>query len=220
MGLSDSNLSHPSALLVFSQRSRFSCWPRCRPAPRGGPNTQVLRMSLRLRSQDSLAHETHGALEAPSHRARSCPKLTRSRGAWRNSRVAASTIQASGRFRSKSVDVAESTRSFSRRVDAIAFTRCGCTSTELAPLRPDHFQEHWPVPRFSENGTVDSVRGGYSLNPRFTLTRARGHKFSAEEKSHMVLEGVRAEVSVAELCQREAIHPTIYYKWLRDLHRF
>ena len=31
-----------------------------------------------------------------------------------------------------------------------------------------------------------------------------------------MLEGVRAEVSVAELCRREGIHPTVYYKWLKD----
>ena len=30
------------------------------------------------------------------------------------------------------------------------------------------------------------------------------------------MEGVRGEVSVAELCRREGIHPTIYYKWLKD----
>jgi len=31
------------------------------------------------------------------------------------------------------------------------------------------------------------------------------------------MEGVRGEVSVAELSRREGIHPTIYYKWLKDL---
>ncbi len=30
------------------------------------------------------------------------------------------------------------------------------------------------------------------------------------------MEGIRGEVSVAELCRREGIHPTIYYKWLKD----
>ncbi len=37
-----------------------------------------------------------------------------------------------------------------------------------------------------------------------------------EEKIRIVLEEVRAEVSVAELYWREGIHPTIYYKWLKD----
>lgn len=41
-------------------------------------------------------------------------------------------------------------------------------------------------------------------------------KFPAEEKIRILLEGIRAEVSVVELCRREGIHPTIYYKWLKD----
>lgn len=46
--------------------------------------------------------------------------------------------------------------------------------------------------------------------------KASRRKFPAEEKIRIVLEGVRTEVSVAELCRREGIHPTIYYKWLKD----
>lgn len=45
------------------------------------------------------------------------------------------------------------------------------------------------------------------------VTRRR---FPAEEKIRIVMEGIRAEVSVADLCRREGIHPTIYYKWLKD----
>ena len=46
--------------------------------------------------------------------------------------------------------------------------------------------------------------------------QASRRKFPAEEKIRIVMEGVRAEVSVADLCRREGIHPTIYYKWLKD----
>ena len=46
--------------------------------------------------------------------------------------------------------------------------------------------------------------------------RVTRHRFSTEEKIRIVMEGVRGEVSVAELCRREGIHPTIYYKWLKD----
>ncbi len=45
---------------------------------------------------------------------------------------------------------------------------------------------------------------------------ATRRKFPAEEKIRIVMEGIRAEVSVVELCRREGIHPTIYYKWLKD----
>ena len=27
---------------------------------------------------------------------------------------------------------------------------------------------------------------------------------------------MRAEISVAELCRRGGLHPTVYYKWLKD----
>jgi len=37
-----------------------------------------------------------------------------------------------------------------------------------------------------------------------------------KDKIRIVMEGIRGEVSVAELCRREGIHPTIYYKWLKD----
>ncbi len=46
--------------------------------------------------------------------------------------------------------------------------------------------------------------------------QATRRKFPAEEKSRILLERIRAEVSVVELCRREGIHPTIYYKWLKD----
>ena len=46
--------------------------------------------------------------------------------------------------------------------------------------------------------------------------RATRRRFPAEDKIRIVLEGIRGEVSVVELCRREGIHATIYYKWLKD----
>jgi transposase len=46
--------------------------------------------------------------------------------------------------------------------------------------------------------------------------QASRRRFPSEEKIRILLEGVRAEISVAELCRREGIHPTVYYKWLKD----
>ena len=40
--------------------------------------------------------------------------------------------------------------------------------------------------------------------------QASRRKFPAEEKIRILLEGVRGEVPVVELCRREGIHPTIY----------
>ena len=46
--------------------------------------------------------------------------------------------------------------------------------------------------------------------------QASRRRFPAEEKIRILLEGIRAEISVAELCRREGIHPTVYYTWLKD----
>ncbi len=41
-------------------------------------------------------------------------------------------------------------------------------------------------------------------------------KFSPEEKIRIVLEGLRGEQSVAELCRREGIASNLYYRWSKD----
>jgi transposase-like protein len=40
--------------------------------------------------------------------------------------------------------------------------------------------------------------------------------FNAEEEIRIVIEGMRGESSIAELCRKEGIHPTMYYKWSKD----
>jgi len=45
------------------------------------------------------------------------------------------------------------------------------------------------------------------------IRKATRRKFSAEEKIRIVLEGLRGQVSVSELCRKEGIAPSIYYKW-------
>lgn len=49
-----------------------------------------------------------------------------------------------------------------------------------------------------------------------TIRRKTRRKYSAEEKIRIVMEGLRGELSVADLCRREGIHSNIYYKWLKD----
>ena len=39
---------------------------------------------------------------------------------------------------------------------------------------------------------------------------------SAEEKIRIVLEGLRGEESIAELCRREGIATSLYYKWSKE----
>ena len=39
---------------------------------------------------------------------------------------------------------------------------------------------------------------------------------AAEEKIHMVLEGLRGEYSITELCRREVIAESLYYVWSKE----
>ena len=46
--------------------------------------------------------------------------------------------------------------------------------------------------------------------------RATRKQYSAEEKIRIVLDGLRGEETIAELCRRESIAQSIYYKWLKE----
>ena len=48
------------------------------------------------------------------------------------------------------------------------------------------------------------------------IRRATRRRFSAEEKIRIVLEGLRGEDSIAELCRREGIAQGIYYSWSKE----
>ena len=48
------------------------------------------------------------------------------------------------------------------------------------------------------------------------IKRQTRRKFSAEEKIRIVLEGLKGEESISEICRREGIAPTLYYRWSKD----
>ena len=48
------------------------------------------------------------------------------------------------------------------------------------------------------------------------IRRKTRRKYSAEEKIRIVLEGMRGEYPVAELCRREGINQNLYYKWSKE----
>ena len=48
------------------------------------------------------------------------------------------------------------------------------------------------------------------------IKRRTHRKYSAEEKIRIVLDGLRGEDSIAELCRREGISQGVYYKWSKD----
>lgn len=49
-----------------------------------------------------------------------------------------------------------------------------------------------------------------------TIRRKTRRKHSAEEKIRIVLEGLRGEETIAELCRREGIVQSLYYKWSKE----
>ena len=48
------------------------------------------------------------------------------------------------------------------------------------------------------------------------IRRATRRKFSAEEKIRIVLEGLRGEDTIAELCRKEGIAQNLYYRWSKE----
>jgi transposase len=48
------------------------------------------------------------------------------------------------------------------------------------------------------------------------IRRATRKQYSAEEKIRIVLDGLRGEVTIAELCRREGIAESLYYGWSKE----
>ena len=48
------------------------------------------------------------------------------------------------------------------------------------------------------------------------IRRATRKQYSAEEKIRIVLDGLRGAETIAELCRREGIAQSIYYKWSKE----
>src|ERR1035438_5919511 len=60
------------------------------------------------------------------------------------------------------------------------------------------------TPKMSSERTVKDIR------------RATRKQYSAEEKIRIVLDGLRGEHSIAELCRREGIAESLYYTWSKE----
>ncbi len=59
----------------------------------------------------------------------------------------------------------------------------------------------------AKNGAEKAVRD---------IRRATRRRFSAEEKIRIVVDGLRGEDSIAELCRREGINQNLYYRWSKE----
>ena len=67
----------------------------------------------------------------------------------------------------------------------------------------------------SQKSSVPQVVKSVSqvLTPDSRVTRKQ---YSAEEKIRVVLDGLRGEHSIAELCRREGIAESLYYSWSKE----
>jgi transposase len=45
------------------------------------------------------------------------------------------------------------------------------------------------------------------------IKRNTRRKFNAEEKIRIILEGLKGEDSIANICRKEGVAPSMYYKW-------
>ena len=48
------------------------------------------------------------------------------------------------------------------------------------------------------------------------IKRVTRKKYSAEDKIRIILEGLRGETAIAEICRREGIASNLYYHWSKD----
>ncbi len=48
------------------------------------------------------------------------------------------------------------------------------------------------------------------------IRRKTRKKYNAEDKIRIVIEGLRGEMTVAELCRKEGISQSLYYKWSKE----
>jgi len=48
------------------------------------------------------------------------------------------------------------------------------------------------------------------------LKRKTRRTYSSEENIRIIIDGMRGEMTIAELCRKEGIAQTLYYKWSKD----
>ena len=48
------------------------------------------------------------------------------------------------------------------------------------------------------------------------IHRRTRRKYSAQKKIRIVLQGLRGEDSIAELCRREGLNQNVYYRWSKE----
>jgi transposase len=73
----------------------------------------------------------------------------------------------------------------------------------MSDLKPKHF-----------NGQEKTGNGVDKLIREVRQKTRR--QYTPEEKIRIVMEGIRGDDAITDLCRREGIHVNLYYKWLKD----
>jgi len=73
-----------------------------------------------------------------------------------------------------------------------------------AKKKPTTARKSEPKPKESAAQLIQTVR-------RQTRTR-----YGAEDKIRIILEGLRGDHPVAEMCRREGVSANVYYHWLKE----
>jgi transposase len=70
--------------------------------------------------------------------------------------------------------------------------------------------------RRSEDETEAGSQARQRREDDTDIRRATRRRHSSEEKIRIVLEGLRGEDSIAELCRREGLNQNVYYRWSKE----
>jgi transposase len=99
-------------------------------------------------------------------------------------------------------------------------------ATKTEPIRPPPRPGIFSVPgralRIARKPTPHKTRQKQEAKPGSAektvrdIRRATRRRHSSEEKIRIVLEGLRGEDSIAELCRREGLNQNVYYRWSKE----
>jgi transposase len=68
----------------------------------------------------------------------------------------------------------------------------------------------------TERRKIQSVNRSEIRGSLHNIRRATRKHHAAEEKIRIVLDGLRGETSIAEVCRREGIAESMYYSWSKE----
>ena len=88
--------------------------------------------------------------------------------------------------------------------------------TDWGGLKKGVFLAHRNVQRDEDETAFQFGEGPGREKVVKDIRRATRKQYSAEEKIRIVLEGLRGEDSIVELCRREGIAQNLYYRWSKD----